>query len=617
MEFPCKGNGVPARLGPGPVFVYEWLIATRRPQFYALRAGFVFALLAGMIFIWKTEVGSGGGAPENSRNEYALLGQYLYLTIVTIELAVVLLVAPGATAGAVCLDKARGTLDHMLITDLSNTEIVLGKLGVRLIPVLGLITCVLPVLALAGLLGGIDPDAAIGSFLTAIGCAVLGCSLALTLSVWGQKTRDVLIVTYFIIIVWLFCRYLSSVAWGAIGSSSLQYFLPTFAEWLDFLNPFFLVWAPYSTPGRVSMSSYLGFLAVCLFVSSSLAGLATWRIRAVAQARGGTRRSRTDRAWFAFPDPLRTVLSRLPGPSLDGNPVLWREWYRSKPSAMMRLVWFLYVALGVVWVLLSLQSIVNGTTIPDMIASMNVFQVGLGLLLLSVDAATSLVEERVRGSLDILLSTPLSTPSIVAGKWLGTFRRVPLLLFAPVLTTFFLACESGHWFAWVNLVTLLLAYSALIVSVGLALATWQSRLERAIALCVGFYVLVSIGWPALIIPMAISRMTEHLITPLIMGTPFFGTLFGTLVVGAGTPRIPGTAMGVWIGCYLWIAIDGAAAAGLYSVTLAVFDRCLGRMHETDDGYELSYREVAALPSGGRDFIRDWEEPFVATEARRN
>ena len=49
----------------------------------------------------------------------------------------------------------------MLATDLSNAEIVLGKLGVRLIPVLGLIACIVArSLALTGLLGGIDPAGA-------------------------------------------------------------------------------------------------------------------------------------------------------------------------------------------------------------------------------------------------------------------------------------------------------------------------------------------------------------------------------------------------------------------------------------------------------------------------
>ena len=81
--------------------------------------------------------------------ELAEYGTSVYFSIVLVELTLVLLAAPAATAGAVCLDKARGTLDHVLATDLSNAEIVLGKLGVRLIPVLGLVACVVPVVALA------------------------------------------------------------------------------------------------------------------------------------------------------------------------------------------------------------------------------------------------------------------------------------------------------------------------------------------------------------------------------------------------------------------------------------------------------------------------------------
>ena len=60
-------------------------------------------------------------------------------------------------------------------------------------------------------------------------------------------------------------------------------------------------------------------------------------------------------------------------------------------------------------------------------------QVSAGLLLLSVSAVTSLAEDRQRGSLDVLLATPLSTRSIVLGKWWGAFRGVPLLAVLPVL----------------------------------------------------------------------------------------------------------------------------------------------------------------------------------------
>ena len=371
----------------------------------------------------------------------------------------------------------------MLATDLSNAEIVLGKLGGRLVPVLGLIACVLPLMAISALLGGIDPNAVFGSFLATIGCAVLGCSLAITLSVWGRKPQDVLMLTYLIISLWLFCRYLTGLVWSGLGFSSFAFLMNAVSDLIDYTNPFYLVWAPTLWSRNVSLLSYLAFLAGCLIISGVLAGLATVRIRSVAQTRFDRRPTRTRRPWFAART-AKPSRSLLPGPSLDGNPVFWREWYRAKPSRFMRLVWIVYWGMGLVFVVIAFSSVVSGNTNRDMIAIMNVFQVGVGLLLLAVGATTSLVEERVRGSLDILLSTPISTRSVVQGKWLGAFRSVPQLLFAPALTTFFLACQSGRWFSYLNFLGLLLAFSALVVSLGLALATWQSRLERAVALCV-------------------------------------------------------------------------------------------------------------------------------------
>ena len=128
-----------------------------------------------MMAVWQVAPRREKPGQTVSIETLASYGEAFFLTIVSIELTLVLLAAPAATAGAVCLDKARGTLEHLLATDLSNSEIVLGKPGVRLVPVAGLIVCVLPIMALSGLLGGIDPNALYGSFLTALGCAVQGC----------------------------------------------------------------------------------------------------------------------------------------------------------------------------------------------------------------------------------------------------------------------------------------------------------------------------------------------------------------------------------------------------------------------------------------------------------
>jgi ABC-2 type transporter len=350
------------RLGAGPVFAYEWLLATRRWQLYAVRAGFVLVILAGMYFTLRAEPGAAGAGTTISRNELARYGRTFFLTIVSIELAIVLLVAPAVTAGAICVDKARGTLDHMLVTDLSSAEIVLGKLGVRLVPVLGLVACVLPLMAISALLGGIDPSGVFGSFLAAIGCAALGCTLALALSVWGRKPQDIIVLSYFIFTLWLFCRYLVTLGWGAF---------------------------------------------------------------------------------------------------------------------------------------------------------------------------------------------------------------------------FFLACESGHWFSYLNFLALLLAYCALVVSLGLALATGQRRLERAVALGVGALVLLAIGWPALVLALLLpARAADPFIISMVIGSPLYGVLFATHVVAAGSHNMPGSPPDIWTGCFLWAAVLGAAATALFAIVVATFDRCLGRMPES-------------------------------------
>jgi ABC-type transport system involved in multi-copper enzyme maturation permease subunit len=335
------------RLGPGPVFVYEWLTTSRRWQLYAMRAAFVCAILAGMLFVSRIQDRTTTAGSRASLQALASYGQTLYLTVISIELTIILLVAPAATAGAVCLDKMRGTLDHVLTTDLSNAEIVLGKLGVRLVPVLGLVACVLPIMALAGLLGGIDPTALFGSFLAATACAVLGCSLALTLSIWGRKTHEVLIITYLLIILWLFNPFLLTTIVNSTSAPSLRFSAPVLWDWIDSTNPYYLAWAPYRKPGSVGLTNYVVFLGFCLGLSGMLAVLATCRIRAVVQNQAGRSQAGRGRRLFAVRLPAVPWQNWLPGPSLDGNPVFWREWCRSKPSPFMRLTWTLYEALGV------------------------------------------------------------------------------------------------------------------------------------------------------------------------------------------------------------------------------------------------------------------------------
>ena len=116
--------------------------------------------------------------------------------------------------------------------------------------------------------------------------------------------------------------------------------------------------------------------------------------------------------------------------------------------------------------------------------------------------------ERAR-SLDILLCTPLSTFSILVGKWWGAFRLAPHVIFWPAVLAGLLVLKGGSWFAYFLLLALVLAYSAVIASLGLALATWMSRLGRAVAICVTICVVFSVGWMFLIMSLVSARLHGH------------------------------------------------------------------------------------------------------------
>jgi len=537
----------------GPVFAYEWLTATRRWQMYAGRAAFVGLLLVGLVFVWAN--GFHNGAGLTTYREQAEIGRTFFQTLVSIEVVMIMLTAPAAAAGAICLDKARGTLLHVLVTDLSDSEIVLGKLEARLAPMLGLVACSLPVLAVATLLGGIDPVALTGSFLVIVGVTVLGCALALTISVWGKKTHEVLLATYGVLTVWVV----------VIPAAFLVNRFTRFPGWLLKTNPIGLTIATTdpSRPSSPGVGDQLLFLAAALLISAALLALAVARLRpAIIHQWGRPEQSNSARVRRRYGY----------GPTLDGNPVLWREWHRRRPSRWARIIWGLYIALAAGFTAAAVVMAWQGGRQRDPAGAISGFVASIGLLLLSVSAATSLAEERAMGSLDVLLATPLPTSTIVWGKWWGTYRTVPLLAILPGMVAVAMAHSTGRWLGPPLVVGVILAYGAAVTSLGLALATWVGRLSLALALCVGAVVGVTVG--AIPVAMILFRGAGNLAPCAAMASPFFGVGYFSAMMGE--PRSNNYEPAV-ASAMLWSVFYATAAGGLLAATLSTFDRGLGRL----------------------------------------
>jgi ABC-type Na+ efflux pump permease subunit len=588
------------RWGLGPVFVFEWITNARRWQVYAARAFGAFALLTAMFVVWWSQVETRG---RLSIRAQAQLGEYYFYALIGVEIALMMIAAPAATAGAICVDRARGTLSHVLMTDLSDPEIVLGKLAARLMPVFGLIACSWPVLALGSLLGGIDPTALTLAIGVVTAVAVLGCSMALTISIWAKKPHEVVMACYVFCLVVL----LAWPIWNGIASN-LGLSAPP--RWVLLADPFFLAFVPYIEPTKFDITEYLGFFACTMAASATLALIAVWRMRP-ACTREAVRSTRSAGVLHRL-DAFVRAISHIPRPPMDRNPVLWREWNRARPSRWMAVLVTAFAgttAVGVVWE--SINMLVRGINPsgPNYGVLSYVFQIMFGLLMLAAIAPTSLSEERQRGSLDVLLATPLSTRTIVYGKWLGTFRFVPLLVVCPLILT--LAMATGDLSAWLArigtagqdnydrltlaerllgvslLASTLVANGAAIVSLGLLLATWVRRQSRAIAISVSGFVLTAIAWPILVMVLSRGGGPSSVASGVAALSPIWsaGNMADCLSI-----RMPGARQFFgWL--IFWDLVVGAVAFVLLELTVRTFDRSFSRVPETG-GLPEAYRVLA-------------------------
>jgi ABC-type transport system involved in multi-copper enzyme maturation permease subunit len=452
--------------------------------------------------------------------DLAAIGNQLFLALVGTQLVLILLAAPASMAGAICDEKARGNLAQLLATGLSATEIVLGKLASRLAWVLGLLGCSLPVLFLASLLGGIDPKALVGAFAVTFGVAVFTCALALALSVEGTRTHEVLLTTYAILSLlwvaplfaltmratWMIWSLASSLpALRTLISGNAARAFPNTVVQVDDLawfNPFAASLLPYLNPaGTAAWKPQAVFLALSGGLSAFALLWAVLRLRTVALRQADRPALSQRRSVLGLATDLRRRLCR---PLLSVNPVMWYEWQRRVPSRWGRLTWLLYLLMSLgltTWVARETILRRHGYYIYYSIVvptpeALTLFLFAVGLLLLSVLSVTGLADERETGTLEVLLTTPMSTRSIVWGKWWGAWRAAPVVAAWPTILALAMAWPLGAVVAGsgaVFAVIVGLIYTAAFTTLGMALAVWVPRTGVAVALSVAALALISIG----------------------------------------------------------------------------------------------------------------------------
>ena len=109
----------------------------------------------------------------------AYFGHHLFRLFVLFQLCLMLFFAPLSAATAVAHEKDRRTFVLLLMTDLRDVEIILGKLTASLLQILTLLATSAPIFFLCMLMGGVSPGQIVDVIGVTAAAGLLGGSLGL------------------------------------------------------------------------------------------------------------------------------------------------------------------------------------------------------------------------------------------------------------------------------------------------------------------------------------------------------------------------------------------------------------------------------------------------------
>lgn len=211
-----------------PVLVKELKLCFRSFKSFS---GLMFYLavicifIAGFLLLTTEFTGKGFFRPDTSFMMFAVL------TI--LQMALVLFITPSLTAGAISSEREKQTLNILLTTTQSSTQIVIGKLLSSVAFLVLMLIAGLPLYSLVFLFGGVSPSQLISIFLFYLVTVVAIGSIGVMFSTITKRTIVAMIATYGSIIflggITAFFFFLSMAFHqmgntGAASSSFMTYF---------------------------------------------------------------------------------------------------------------------------------------------------------------------------------------------------------------------------------------------------------------------------------------------------------------------------------------------------------------------------------------------------------
>ena len=330
---------------PGPVFNVELLTLARRKRYYALR--FFYGLLL-LYLIWQNDpslnrsyaVSNHG---ELTYKELAWLGRAIFMTFAFTQAIVLLLITPAIVAGVIAEERQRKTLHYLLASCLSSGEIILGKLAARLLHLSVFLAIGLPIVALLGFIGGVDPVEVLLLFAGCFTTAFLIAGFSMAVSVHAKRPREAVSLVYMMELVWLVGPSLVQSFMPAIGGVwvEIYHWIKPLNDWIGASSPLFtLVTASFVRFGGGAnwYQSILWMAGLQLLFGATFIVIAIARLRPINRAEG------------AKDGRVASILSRrarrlLPRPECGDDALLWKERYVSRTSPLTKITSaFVFVA---------------------------------------------------------------------------------------------------------------------------------------------------------------------------------------------------------------------------------------------------------------------------------
>src|SRR5271169_1244735 len=188
-------------LGLGPVVRYELITTARRGRFYIARVVYGLCLL---FLLWTRFQEFNARHPQGGTvEEVQTFAEATFISFAGAQGAALLCLIPALVAGVIADEHQRKTLHYLLASRLSSAEIVLGKLGARLVHVSTFVALGIPVVCLLALYGGLNPDNVFYVYLGTLSIAVFASGLSILISIMARRPRDAILVTYGIGALWL------------------------------------------------------------------------------------------------------------------------------------------------------------------------------------------------------------------------------------------------------------------------------------------------------------------------------------------------------------------------------------------------------------------------------